>query len=217
MNQRIARQGWPLLAAGLLVAAGVLSVPLFRGSSSPNSATLSPRLLTGPRPELPDLQRAVAIPDEPMDIRRTRVGKPELHGFAVRGASGLRQDPAPVAFLHRKRELRDGGCRDLRARQLCQPASRTTSLRRPCSTSSREERTERSPSRRYLATSSLAGPPPATASRPSTMAVRQRESTPRTPPTISLAAPALWRLQHRPGLERSPPGRPSAATLALAG
>ena len=74
--------------------------------------------------------------------------------------------------------------------------------------------TGRSHSRRYPATSSSAGPPPATLSQPSTMAVRQRESAPRTTPTISLAAPALWRLQHRPGLQRSQPGRPSAVTLA---
>ena len=39
MNKRIARRGWPLLAAGLLVVAGVLLVPLVRGSSSPSSAT----------------------------------------------------------------------------------------------------------------------------------------------------------------------------------
>ena len=38
MNKRIARRGWPLLAAGLLLAAGVLLVPLVRGSSSPHSA-----------------------------------------------------------------------------------------------------------------------------------------------------------------------------------
>ena len=50
-----------------------------------------------------------------MDIPRTGVGKPELHGFAVQGASRLREDPAPLAFLHRKREPRDGGRRDLRA------------------------------------------------------------------------------------------------------
>ena len=104
-----------------------------------------------------------------MDIPRARVGKPELHGFAVQGASRLREDPASVARLHRKPELRDEGRRDLRARQLCQPGRRTTSLRRPCSTSSREERTARSASRRYQATSSSAGPPPATASRPSTI------------------------------------------------
>ena len=42
MNKRIARRAWPVLAAGLLVAAAVLLVPLVRGSSPPQSAT-SPR------------------------------------------------------------------------------------------------------------------------------------------------------------------------------
>ena len=39
MNKRIVRQGWPLLAMGLLVAAGVVLVPLFRGSSPSHPAT----------------------------------------------------------------------------------------------------------------------------------------------------------------------------------
>jgi len=38
MNKRIARRGWPLLAAVLLLAAGLLLVPLVRGSPSPQSA-----------------------------------------------------------------------------------------------------------------------------------------------------------------------------------
>ena len=38
MNKRIARRGWPLLAAGLLLAAASTWVPLVRGSSSPHSA-----------------------------------------------------------------------------------------------------------------------------------------------------------------------------------
>jgi hypothetical protein len=38
MNQRIARRGWPLVTAGLLVVAAVLLVFFFRGSSSPHSS-----------------------------------------------------------------------------------------------------------------------------------------------------------------------------------
>ena len=39
MNKRIVRQGWPLLAAGLLLAAGVVLVPLVRGSAPSHPAT----------------------------------------------------------------------------------------------------------------------------------------------------------------------------------
>jgi hypothetical protein len=44
MNKRIARLGWPVLAVGILVAAGLLLVPVFRGSSTPSQ---------GPSPPLP--------------------------------------------------------------------------------------------------------------------------------------------------------------------
>ena len=126
--KRITHRGWSLLVAGLLLTAVPLLVSVVRGSSSLWSGFLfaalcRSRRLPGPRRELPDLQRAVAVPDEPMDIPRTSVGKPELHGFAVQGASWLREDPASPAFLHREREFRDGGRRDLRARQLCRSAS----------------------------------------------------------------------------------------------
>ena len=39
MNKRIARQGWPFLAAGLLLVAGIALVPLVRGSSPSHPAT----------------------------------------------------------------------------------------------------------------------------------------------------------------------------------
>lgn len=39
MNKRIVRRGWPFLAAGLLLAAGVVLVPLVRGSSPSHPAT----------------------------------------------------------------------------------------------------------------------------------------------------------------------------------
>jgi hypothetical protein len=42
VKRRIARRGWALLAAGLLLAAGVLSVSLVRGSSSPAPHTAPP-------------------------------------------------------------------------------------------------------------------------------------------------------------------------------
>jgi hypothetical protein len=45
MNKRIARQGWLVLAAGLLLVAGILLVPHLMGSSSPGPAA-SPRSVT---------------------------------------------------------------------------------------------------------------------------------------------------------------------------
>jgi hypothetical protein len=48
MNKRIARRGWPLLAAGLLVGAGILLVPLVRGSSSATSHPAAPAALRVP-------------------------------------------------------------------------------------------------------------------------------------------------------------------------
>jgi len=42
MNKRIARRGWLVLAAGLLLAGGVLLVPFVRGSSSSHSAAPTP-------------------------------------------------------------------------------------------------------------------------------------------------------------------------------
>ncbi len=121
-SPRLARAGRRTLVGGRSTAGAFRSRFGFVALCLPCSLGHA-RFLPGPRPEVPDLQRAVAIPDEPVDIPRTSVGKPELHGFAVQGASRLREDPASLAFLHRKRELRDGGRRDLRARQLCQPAS----------------------------------------------------------------------------------------------
>ena len=62
------------------------------------------------------------VPDQPVDVPRARVGKPELHGRPVPGSSRLRKDPAPAAFLHRQPEPHDEGRRHLRARQRRQPA-----------------------------------------------------------------------------------------------
>ena len=184
--------GWPFLARGS--GCRVLSAKsrLLRLGGI--------RRLPRPGRELPDLQRTGAIPDEPVDIPRAGVGKPELHGFAVRGAARLREDPAPAAFLYRKRDFRDGGSRDLRARKLRQPAS----VRLPADTPAlllrgRIVRRDRIPDS-DLVTSSSAGPPLATPSRSSTITTPPRESAPRTPATISPAAPAPWCPQRPPGL-----------------
>ena len=167
-------------------------------SRLPFAALCRTRVLPRPRPELPDLQRAVAIPDQPVDIPRTGLGKPELHGFAVQGASRLREDPAPLpSYIANESSATEAAVIYAPGSSVSQPAydfPETPLLYFFEGGAYGEIAFETVPGDQFIG-----GSPPATPSQPSTTAVRRRESAPRMPTTLSLAGPALWRLQYRPG------------------
>ena len=82
-----------------------------------------------------------------MDIPRTSVGQSALHGFAVQGASRLREHPAPLpSYIASESPKTEAAV--IFAPGALSASKRMPFLKPPCSTSSREEHTDRSAFRR---------------------------------------------------------------------
>ena len=196
MNKRIARRGWPVLAAGLLLAAGVLLVPVVRGSSSSHSAaptaSAAPAASRVPGQNYQICNEPSQYLTSPWTYHALASGSRSYTVSQYKALPGYGRTLPPLpSYIASESSATEAAVIYAPGSSVNQPAydfPETPLLYFFEGGAYREISFQTVP-----ATSSLAGPPPVTASQPSTMAVRQRESTPERHLRF------LWRRQH-PGV-----------------